>query len=81
MFLFELQQKKSPLIFVDKYYQSEILSVSLDGLNLKVISKNTNKVYEIFLPLTGTYQSQNVINAIATMEELFPDFDLTSQIF
>lgn len=73
-------EKKSPLIFVDKGYQSEILSVSLDGLNLKVISKNTNKVYEIFLPLTGTYQSQNVMNAIATMEQLFPDFDLTSQI-
>lgn len=69
-------EKNSKKVFTDENYSSEILKITLDGLNSRIKSKLTDNLYEINSPLIGDYQIENLKNAIAAIEILFPEGNL-----
>lgn len=69
-------EKKSKIVFTDENYSSEILKITLDGLNTRIKSNLTDHLYEINSPLVGDYQIENLKNAIAAIEILFPEVNL-----
>lgn len=69
-------EKNSKKVFTDENYSSEILKITLDGLNTRIKSKLTDHLYEINSPLIGDYQIENLKNAIAAIEILFPEVNL-----
>lgn len=74
------KKKNSNCIFVDEHYLSEVMLKNLDELRVRVISDITGYEYQISSPLIGDYQVENIKNAIATFEILFPLQNLSEEI-
>lgn len=72
--------KKSKIIFTDENYSSQILEKSIDGYLFRIKSDLSNKIYQIKSPLVGDFQIENIINVLATFENIFPDRELQNEI-
>ncbi len=72
--------KNSDCIFVDESYFSEMISKNFNELRVRVVSDITGYEYWIKSPLIGDYQVENIKNAIATFEILFPLQNLSNEI-